>query len=331
MRRPLSIQRVNATEGWIEILYKIVGPGLRALSRAPRRRRHQRAGPHRPAVSARSEAAARAAGRRRRGHSAHGVPRGMDVARKAARGSRWCSWARRFRFRSSARPSTILVPGIPAGSIAAMPLLDGWGVPSRLASKAGFAGCYDGFVTQLADEWLGSLDAAAKAEVEVFSCGPTPMLEAMAKVAAKHDVPCQVSLEEFMACAVGGCAGCTVTREDARWPGDETRVRGRAGVRFARGLRLEVARGAPRRPPHWNPARADLVRRPRGGHRTAHVHSRATARRPCRARRGAARHAAGPRALHGSEEGHGGAARTRAANRQDPAAIATRPGACLPR
>jgi dihydroorotate dehydrogenase electron transfer subunit len=108
------------------------------------------------------------------------------------------------------RPSTILVPGIPAGSIGAMPLLDGWGVPSRLASKAGFPGCYDGFVTQLADEWLGSLDAAAKAEVEVFACGPTPMLEAMAKVAVKHGVACQVSLEEFMACAVGGCAGCTV-------------------------------------------------------------------------------------------------------------------------
>jgi len=113
-------------------------------------------------------------------------------------------------FPFKARPSTILVPGIPAGSIAAMPLLDGWGIPSRLASKAGFPGCYDGFVTQLADEWLGSLDEAAKAGVEVFSCGPTPMLEAMARVAVKHGVPCQVSLEEFMACAVGGCAGCTV-------------------------------------------------------------------------------------------------------------------------
>jgi dihydroorotate dehydrogenase electron transfer subunit len=113
-------------------------------------------------------------------------------------------------FPFKARPSTILVPGIPAGAIAAMPLLDGWGVPSRLATKAGFPGCYDGFVTQLADEWLGSLDAAGKSEVEIFSCGPTPMLEAVAKVAAKHDVPCQVSLEEFMACAVGGCAGCTV-------------------------------------------------------------------------------------------------------------------------
>src|ERR1043165_4254958 len=33
MRRPLSIQRANAQEGWIEILYKVLGPGLRALSR----------------------------------------------------------------------------------------------------------------------------------------------------------------------------------------------------------------------------------------------------------------------------------------------------------
>ena len=27
---------------------------------------------------------------------------------------------------------------------------------------------------------------------------------------SRYGVPCQVSLEEFMACAVGGCAGCTV-------------------------------------------------------------------------------------------------------------------------
>jgi len=36
------------------------------------------------------------------------------------------------------------------------------------------------------------------------------MLEATAKLARRYDVACQVSLEEFMACAVGGCAGCTV-------------------------------------------------------------------------------------------------------------------------
>jgi dihydroorotate dehydrogenase electron transfer subunit len=31
-------------------------------------------------------------------------------------------------------------------------------------------------------------------------------------------VPCQVSLEEFMACAVGGCAGCAVRVQTADGP-----------------------------------------------------------------------------------------------------------------
>jgi len=210
MRRPLSIQRVNTQEGWIEILYKIVGPGLRALST-------RRAG---DAVSVLGPI----------GQPFHpdpklprallvgggvGIPPMVFLAEWMLEqpGKPWkplVLMGSEVPFPFKARPSTILVPGIPAGSIAAMPLLDGWGVPSRLASKADLPGCYDGFVTQLADEWLGTLDAAGKAEVEVFSCGPTPMLEAMAKVAAKHSVPCQVSLEEFMACAVGGCAGCTV-------------------------------------------------------------------------------------------------------------------------
>ena len=33
MRRPLSLMRADASAGWIEILYKIVGPGLDAVSR----------------------------------------------------------------------------------------------------------------------------------------------------------------------------------------------------------------------------------------------------------------------------------------------------------
>ena len=209
MRRPLSIQRVDATAGWIEILYKIVGPGLKALSR-------RRVGddisvlgpigqPFRP--DAKRPRALLVGG-------GVGIPPMVFLAEwMNAHGGPWkplVLMGSEIPFPFKARPSTILVPGIPAGTIAAMPLLDGWGVPSRLATKAGFPGCYDGFVTQLADEWIGSLDPGTKAEVEVFACGPTPMLEAMARVAAKHDVPCQVSLEEFMACAVGGCAGCTV-------------------------------------------------------------------------------------------------------------------------
>jgi dihydroorotate dehydrogenase electron transfer subunit len=121
-----------------------------------------------------------------------------------------------FPFR--ARPSTILVPGMPDGVIACMPLLDDWGVPSRLTTKSGFAGCHDGYVTDLARLWLAQLDEATLAKVEIFSCGPTPMLQAVARLARGFGLPCQVSLEEYMACAVGGCAGCAVEVQTSAGP-----------------------------------------------------------------------------------------------------------------
>jgi dihydroorotate dehydrogenase electron transfer subunit len=116
------------------------------------------------------------------------------------------------------RPSGYLVPGIPPAVIAAMPLLDDWGVPSRLASLQGFAGCFEGYVTELARLWLEALADADRRGVEVFACGPHPMLEAVAKLARDFDLPCQVSLEEFMACGVGGCAGCTVAIQTPEGP-----------------------------------------------------------------------------------------------------------------
>jgi dihydroorotate dehydrogenase electron transfer subunit len=44
------------------------------------------------------------------------------------------------------------------------------------------------------------------------------MLAASAKLAHEFALPCQVSLEEFMACAVGGCAGCAVAVHSAGGP-----------------------------------------------------------------------------------------------------------------
>jgi dihydroorotate dehydrogenase electron transfer subunit len=108
------------------------------------------------------------------------------------------------------QPSKIMVPGIPEGVIAGMPLLEDWSIPSRLASLQGYAGCYEGYITDLARCWLDAQDEAARAQVSVYSCGPHAMLEAVAALAREYDLPCQVSLEEYMACAVGGCAGCVV-------------------------------------------------------------------------------------------------------------------------
>ena len=96
-----------------------------------------------------------------------------------------------FPFRP--RPSVIVVPGIPTGVIACMPLLEQWGIASRLASTADLPGCFEGSVTALADAWLSSLSPADLAEVEILSCGPRPMLEATATLARHHNVPYQTS------------------------------------------------------------------------------------------------------------------------------------------
>ncbi len=48
----------------------------------------------------------------------------------------------------------------------------------------------------------------------VLACGPKPMLKNVARVAAEYGVPCQVSLEERMACGVGACLGCAVQMAD---------------------------------------------------------------------------------------------------------------------
>ena len=44
----------------------------------------------------------------------------------------------------------------------------------------------------------------------IYACGPTPMLTAVAFMAKEKSIPCQVSLEEHMACGVGVCLGCPV-------------------------------------------------------------------------------------------------------------------------
>lgn len=43
----------------------------------------------------------------------------------------------------------------------------------------------------------------------IYSCGPKPMLKAIAKYAAENGIKAQVSMEERMACGIGACVGCT--------------------------------------------------------------------------------------------------------------------------
>ena len=44
----------------------------------------------------------------------------------------------------------------------------------------------------------------------ILTCGPTPMLKAVAAYAQTHNIPCQVSMEARMACGLGACKGCVI-------------------------------------------------------------------------------------------------------------------------
>jgi dihydroorotate dehydrogenase electron transfer subunit len=47
----------------------------------------------------------------------------------------------------------------------------------------------------------------------IYTCGPTPMMKAVARSAAERGIRCEVSLENMMACGVGACL-CCVTDTD---------------------------------------------------------------------------------------------------------------------
>lgn len=65
-----------------------------------------------------------------------------------------------------------------------------------------------GFVTQPLEELLPQAD-------RICACGPMPMLKNIAKLAQQYHVPCEVSLEQRMACGIGACLGCAVAVKEA--------------------------------------------------------------------------------------------------------------------
>jgi dihydroorotate dehydrogenase electron transfer subunit len=60
-------------------------------------------------------------------------------------------------------------------------------------------------VTHPAEAALAAMDPEL-----IYGCGPTPMLSCLQALAAKYDIPCQISIETMMACGMGACLGCAV-------------------------------------------------------------------------------------------------------------------------
>ena len=84
--------------------------------------------------------------------------------------------------------------------------LDALGITVALAAEKG-GKVYGGLVTDLLGRFLRRDNGET---VQVYACGPWPMLRVVAQLADELGAACQVSLEERMGCGIGVCNSCVV-------------------------------------------------------------------------------------------------------------------------
>jgi dihydroorotate dehydrogenase electron transfer subunit len=97
------------------------------------------------------------------------------------------------------------------------------GVDVHISTDDGTRG-HHGLVTDVLREQLAGVGEGTR----VDCCGPEPMMEAVAEIAAELGVPCRVSLETPMACGIGICFSCVakVCVGDGEWDYKRTCVDG---------------------------------------------------------------------------------------------------------
>ncbi len=106
-------------------------------------------------------------------------------------------------------PVRLFVGGRSKDDILCITEFERLGVETYVATDDGTLGA-SGLVTEVMERHLQE-DGQRKT---LYSCGPMPMLQAVAEIARRRGLPCQVSLEAYMACGMGACLGCVVKGKD---------------------------------------------------------------------------------------------------------------------
>ena len=184
LRLPLSVGQRDVEAGTIDLLYEAVGPKTAALSRLQGDTDVACLGPlghgfHEPAAGA---AAVLVGG-------GIGIPPLLFLGDYLRRGG--CR-------------VILLIGARNAGKHLPPELLEPAADEVLLATDDGSKG-HQGFVTELLP---GAVERTR--DCAVYCCGPYGMMAAVAAACRDLRLPCQVSLEEYMACGIGVCVGCVV-------------------------------------------------------------------------------------------------------------------------
>ena len=209
LRRPLSYLRSSKEDGTVEFMYKTVGHGLESLSQLKKGDGIKIMGPigNGFAIPSGKKSAILIGG-------GVGIPpvlfMGEEINKINGRIDLVAFFGSEIPFPFETCDSDLVMPGLDLSVNKTIDDMEKLGIPCRLSSQAGYEGCHSGYVTELAKSFIETLSDGEKTETIIYACGPESMLKAVAKLAKDDQLDCVLSLEEYMACAIGGCAGCTV-------------------------------------------------------------------------------------------------------------------------
>ena len=100
--------------------------------------------------------------------------------------------------------SATLLYGVRSADLAAgVADFEAAGISVELATDDGSAG-HEGYVTDLLARRLERGERPSK----VVGCGPPAMLAVLSKLVDRYDIPCDLSMENHMACGFGACFSC---------------------------------------------------------------------------------------------------------------------------
>lgn len=209
LRRPLSYLRSSKEDGTVEFMYKTVGHGLESLSQLKKGDEIKIMGPigNGFAIPSGKKSAILIGG-------GVGIPpvlfMGEEIKKINGGIDLVAFFGSEIPFPFETCDSDLVMPGLDFSVNKTIDDMEKLGIPCRLSSQAGYEGCHSGYVTELAKSFIETLSDGEKTETIIYACGPESMLKAVAKLAKDDQLDCVLSLEEYMACAIGGCAGCTV-------------------------------------------------------------------------------------------------------------------------
>lgn len=182
LNRPISIHRIDEAKGIIELVYQVVGKGTKLLSRISPGQHLQIIGPLGNGFSWQTGFKRVAL-----------VGGGCGIAPLLALAE---------KLLENEREVYVLLGAQTKEKLLAAEEFSQLGCRVRISTDDGSQG-KKGFVIQLLEELVNSISLD-----QVYACGPLPMVKGLIKIAEEKGIPCQVSLEERMACGIGACLGC---------------------------------------------------------------------------------------------------------------------------